>query len=82
MQTIITEADKTLVLLLKEAVARVEIANKEGDPILSAWLPEAKAALAALHCEMCREITAHPVNLKSLPYPPLKKSRLTGYGYL
>ena len=48
MRTIITETDKTLVLLLKEAIARVEIANKEGDPILSAWLPEAKAALKEL----------------------------------
>lgn len=31
--------------LLAEAVARVEIANAEGDPILSAWLPYARAAV-------------------------------------
>ena len=35
-----------LLLLLAEAVKRVEIANAEGDPILSAWLPLAKAAIA------------------------------------
>ena len=28
------------------AVGRVELANAEGDPILSAWLPGARAALA------------------------------------
>lgn len=27
--------------LLKAAIARVQIANEEGDPILSAWLPDA-----------------------------------------
>lgn len=47
-----------LVLLLKEAIARIELDNKEGNPILSAWLPDAKAALATLiHCAMYREIT-------------------------
>jgi len=35
-----------LLLLLKQAVARVEIANAEGNPILSAWLQDARAALA------------------------------------
>jgi hypothetical protein len=29
--------------LLEAAIARVEIANKEGNPILSAWLPDAKS---------------------------------------
>lgn len=32
---------------LQAAVLRVELANKEGNPILSAWLPDAKAAIAA-----------------------------------
>jgi hypothetical protein len=32
--------------MLKAAVARVELANSEGDPILSAWLPEARAAIS------------------------------------
>jgi len=32
--------------LLHTAIARVQIANAEGDPILSAWLPDARAALA------------------------------------
>jgi hypothetical protein len=31
--------------LLEAAVARVQIANDEGNPILSAWLPDARAAL-------------------------------------
>lgn len=31
---------------LKTAVARVEIANAEGNPILSAWLPGARLAIA------------------------------------
>ena len=37
-----------LVEALRGAVARVELANGEGDPILSAWLPDAKALLARL----------------------------------
>ena len=32
--------------VLRTAVRRVEIANAEGDPILSAWLPTARAAIA------------------------------------
>lgn len=36
-----------LVLALEQAVARIELENEEeGNPILSAWLPEARAALA------------------------------------
>ena len=31
---------------LKAAVARVQIANEEGETILSAWLPDALAAIA------------------------------------
>jgi len=31
---------------LEQAIARIELANREGDPIMSAWLPDAKAALA------------------------------------
>lgn len=31
---------------LLTAIRRVELANSEGDPILSAWLPDARAALA------------------------------------
>ena len=31
---------------LHMAVVRVELANREGDPILSAWLPGARAAIA------------------------------------
>ena len=36
-----------LMLELQMAVARVELANAEGNPILSAWLTGAKSALAA-----------------------------------
>ena len=32
--------------LLAAAIARIELANQEGNPILSAWLPDAKAAIA------------------------------------
>lgn len=32
--------------LLKAAAVRVTLANKEGDSILSAWLPDALAAIA------------------------------------
>ncbi len=31
--------------LLESAVARVQIANEEGNPILSAWLPDALSTL-------------------------------------
>lgn len=34
--------------LLAAAVARVKLANEEGDMILSAWLPDAEALLAKL----------------------------------
>lgn len=36
---------------LQAAVARIEIANREGDPILSAWLPQARAAIARATAE-------------------------------
>jgi hypothetical protein len=32
--------------LLEAAVARVQLANEEGDSILSAWLPDALSAIA------------------------------------
>jgi len=42
-----TDATHTaLVEVLEQAVARIELANNEGTPILSAWLPDARAALA------------------------------------
>ena len=37
-----------LLEILKAAVLRVELSNKEGNPILSAWLPDAQAVLAAV----------------------------------
>jgi len=39
-------AAPALLEALQVAVLRVELANKEGDPILSAWLPEARQAIA------------------------------------
>ncbi len=39
-------AAEDLLINLEAAVARVEIANAEGDPIMSAWLPGARAAIA------------------------------------
>jgi len=35
-----------LLLVLEQAAARIEIANAEGNPILSAWLPEATSTIA------------------------------------
>ena len=35
-----------LLARLKEAAARVDLANRDGTPILSAWLPDARAAIA------------------------------------
>lgn len=43
--TLISAAPEMLAAL-QQAVARVELANAEGDQILSAWLPEARAAIA------------------------------------
>lgn len=40
-----------LLAALREAVARVILANAEGDLILSAWLPEAQAILARIDGE-------------------------------
>jgi hypothetical protein len=42
-----TTTEPLAITLLREAVARVEIANAEGDKILSAWLPEAKKLIQA-----------------------------------
>lgn len=44
--TLLSAAAPALVLALQFAIARVELANTEGDPILSAWLPEAREAVA------------------------------------
>ena len=43
---LIIAAAPDLLATLRFAVARVEIANEQGDPILSAWLPDARAAIA------------------------------------
>jgi hypothetical protein len=42
----VSQEKQDLAELLAEAVARVEIANREGNPILSAWVAEAKRAIA------------------------------------
>lgn len=39
-----------LATMLESAIVRIEMANAEGDPILSAWLPAAKATLARAKC--------------------------------
>lgn len=41
-------ANDNLIELLEAAILRVELANSEGNPILSAWLPDAKKALKEL----------------------------------
>ncbi len=40
------DAAPELLVALKFAVARVRLANAEGNPILSAWLPDADATIA------------------------------------
>jgi hypothetical protein len=40
------ESLKELVDTMQAAIKRIEIANAEGNPILSAWLPDAQAAIA------------------------------------
>lgn len=40
------EAAPDLARVLRFAIERVRLANAEGNPILSAWLPDAEAALA------------------------------------
>lgn len=40
-------AAPAMLAALQEAVARVQLAHAEGDSILSAWLPDALAAIAA-----------------------------------
>lgn len=42
----VEQAAPELLTLLEFAAARVTLANEEGDPILLAWLPEARAAIA------------------------------------
>jgi hypothetical protein len=42
----IRDAAPELLEMLKLAVARVKLANEEGDPILSAWLPGAQATIS------------------------------------
>jgi hypothetical protein len=39
------ERERRLMDLMEAAVARVQIANEQGDPILSAWLIDARQAL-------------------------------------
>lgn len=46
---------ENLAAALRFAVARIELANIEGDKILSAWLPEAKAALKAMEVPIVKE---------------------------
>lgn len=43
---IMASASEDLLTELEAAVARIELANKEGNPIMSAWLPSARAAIA------------------------------------
>ena len=43
---------------LEEAIARVELANSEGDPILSAWLHSARTSLGIVR-DINREELGH-----------------------
>ena len=41
------DINQQLLAALKAAALRIRLANSEGQPILSAWLPDAEAAIAA-----------------------------------
>jgi hypothetical protein len=43
---VLERAAPDLLDCLRLAVARIELANQEGDPIMSAWLIDARAAIA------------------------------------
>lgn len=43
----VREVARAMADVLRAAIARVQLANEEGNPILSAWLPDARAAIAA-----------------------------------
>lgn len=53
-----SRATPAIVAALQQAVARVEIANGEGNMILSAWLPDARAALDMHESEQTAPETA------------------------
>lgn len=42
-----------IVILMEQAIARVELANAEGDPILSGWLADAKRVIQNARCPVC-----------------------------
>ena len=46
---------------LEQAIRRVEIANAEGNPILSAWLPDARAAVRCLELRQLQQADAAEV---------------------
>lgn len=48
------------------AVARIELANNEGNPILSAWLPEARAAIANARKEGEIDAGATPPDVRAV----------------
>ena len=50
-------AAPVLLAALEFAAARIELANAEGDPILSAWLPDARAAIAQANGEIGKDIS-------------------------
>jgi hypothetical protein len=54
-----------LIDVLRAAVQRVEIANAEGDPILSAWLPDARVALVSAEARVAI-LAAWPDKLRKL----------------
>jgi hypothetical protein len=60
------------------AAARVELANKEGDPILSAWLPDARAALAS--AEQLGEVNASPADIRLIAQETLTALRQAAAG--
>lgn len=58
-----------LLLTLEQAAARVEIANKEGNPILSAWLPDAQAIIKKERARLTGAPVSSPLSVAGAPVP-------------
>jgi len=66
--------DTDVLAELETAILRVELANEEGNPILSAWLPDAKAAFERAGGNS-RHIQAHSTQMSDLSADKTRNNR-------
>lgn len=66
---VVSEGSADLLLTLEQAAARVEIANKEGNPILSAWLPDAQAVIKREKARLAGAPASSPLSVAGAPVP-------------